>query len=173
MTDNKWRGVLIPTYAKWNGMLSVCWGTKSSYEVEVLQLLWDIIYKRRIPAIIQRDDAIYTVVRIICVCVSGVSAVLHGAHIPRQATQRVAEWRGGFASASISMICSLIKSDEKFNSPGGQRAFANFWLEGNRFLFKDVSGNSVKVSNAVETIPPKVTLTGPFRTTEGCGSLLS
>ncbi|KAI9458297.1 hypothetical protein HD554DRAFT_2042125 [Boletus coccyginus] len=121
MTDNKWRGVLIPTYAKWNGMLSVCWGTKSSYEVEVLQLLWDIIYKRRIPAIIQCDDAIYTV-----------------------ATQRVAEWRGGFASASISMICSLIKSDEKFNSPGGQRAFANFWLEGNRFLFKDVSGNSVK-----------------------------
>ncbi|KAI9570939.1 hypothetical protein HD554DRAFT_2037129 [Boletus coccyginus] len=93
MTDNKWHGVLILTYAKWNGMLSICWSTKSSYEVEVLQLLWDIIYKHRIPTIIQRDDAIYTM---------------------------------------------------KFNSPGGRRAFANFWLEGNRFLFKDVSGDNVK-----------------------------
>ncbi|KIK78378.1 hypothetical protein PAXRUDRAFT_16910 [Paxillus rubicundulus Ve08.2h10] len=35
MTDNKWCVTLIPTYAKWNGMLNVCWGTKSSYEVEV------------------------------------------------------------------------------------------------------------------------------------------
>ncbi|KAI9464859.1 hypothetical protein HD554DRAFT_2174927 [Boletus coccyginus] len=100
--DNKWHSVLISTYAKWNRMLSICWGTKSSYEVEVLQLLWDIIYKCRILAIIQCDDAIYI------------------------------------------MATYLIKSDENFNSLGGQHAFTNFWLEDNHFLSKDISGDSVK-----------------------------
>ncbi|KAF9243715.1 hypothetical protein BU15DRAFT_59594, partial [Melanogaster broomeanus] len=90
-TDNKWRGTLIPTYAKWNGMLNICWGTKSSFEVEVLQLLWDVIYKHKVPASVQSDDPIHTV-----------------------ATQEIVEWRGGFASASISMIYSLINSNERW-----------------------------------------------------------
>ncbi|KAF9232867.1 hypothetical protein BU15DRAFT_67075 [Melanogaster broomeanus] len=128
-TDNKWRGTLIPTYAKWNGMLNICWGTKSSFEVEVLQLLWDVIYKHKVPASVQSDDPIHTVYMLI---------------LPRQATQRIVEWRGGFASASISMIYSLINSNERFNSPEGQSELANFWLEGNHFLFEDVTGDSVK-----------------------------
>ncbi|KAF8119212.1 hypothetical protein EV363DRAFT_1592967 [Boletus edulis] len=121
MIDNKWRGILIPTYAKWSGMLNVCWGTKSSSEVEVLQLLWNVIYKDKIPATVQSDESIHTV-----------------------ATQRIAEWRGGFASASIAMIHSLINSNEAFNSPERQCELANFWLEGNRFLFEDVTGDSSK-----------------------------
>ncbi|KAF9224647.1 hypothetical protein BS17DRAFT_808271 [Gyrodon lividus] len=119
--DNQWHGTLIPTYAKWNRMLNICWGTKSSFEVEVLQLLWDVIYKHKVPASIQSDDLIHAV-----------------------ATQRIVEWRGRFASASILMIYSLINSNERFNSPEGQSELANFWLEGNRFLFKDVTGDSVK-----------------------------
>ncbi|KIK78379.1 hypothetical protein PAXRUDRAFT_164190, partial [Paxillus rubicundulus Ve08.2h10] len=86
------------------------------------ELLWDIVYKRKIPATIQcDDDPIYTV-----------------------ATQRIAEWQARFASASITMIYSLIKLDEKFNSPEGQCALGNFWLKGNCFLFEDVTGNTVK-----------------------------
>ncbi|KIJ09957.1 hypothetical protein PAXINDRAFT_157760 [Paxillus involutus ATCC 200175] len=61
MTDNKWCGTLIPMYAKWNGTLNICWGTKSSFEVKVLQLLWDVIYKHKIPASVQSDDPIHTV----------------------------------------------------------------------------------------------------------------
>ncbi|KIK97929.1 hypothetical protein PAXRUDRAFT_135293, partial [Paxillus rubicundulus Ve08.2h10] len=60
------------------------------------------------------------------------------------ATQRTSEWWGGFSSASISMIHSLIKSDKKFDSPEGQCVLADSWLEGNCFLFEDVSGNTVK-----------------------------
>ncbi|KIJ13943.1 hypothetical protein PAXINDRAFT_13267 [Paxillus involutus ATCC 200175] len=121
-TGNKWHGVLIPTYTKWNSMLNICWGAKNSQEIEVLQLLWDVVYKCTIPAMIQGNNLIYTV-----------------------ATQRIAEWRGGFASASISMIHSLINSDERFSSPQGQRDLTNFWLEGNQFLFADVAGNTVWV----------------------------
>ncbi|KAF8442224.1 hypothetical protein L210DRAFT_3742309 [Boletus edulis BED1] len=129
MIDNKWRGILIPTYAKWSGMLNVCWGTKSSSEVEVLQLLWNVIYKDKIPATVQSDESIHTV---------------YNLTLPQQATQRIAEWRGGFASASIAMIHSLINSNEAFNSPERQCELANFWLEGNRFLFEDVTGDSSK-----------------------------
>ncbi|KAF8433357.1 hypothetical protein L210DRAFT_795800, partial [Boletus edulis BED1] len=121
MIDNKWCGILILTYAKWNGMLNVCWGTKSSSEVEVLQLLWNVIYKDKIPATVQSDKSIHTI-----------------------ATQRIAEWRGGFASASIMIIHSLINSNEAFNSPERQCELANFWLEGNWFLFEDVTGDSSK-----------------------------
>ncbi|KAF9218582.1 hypothetical protein BS17DRAFT_883361 [Gyrodon lividus] len=120
-TDNKWCGTLIPMYAKWNGMLNICWGTKSSFEVEVLQLLWDVIYKHKVPVSVQSDDPIHTI-----------------------ATQRIVEWRGGFASANISMIYSLINSNERFNSPEGQSELANFWLEGNCFVFEDVTGDSMK-----------------------------
>ncbi|KAF9219127.1 hypothetical protein BS17DRAFT_883023 [Gyrodon lividus] len=42
------------------------------------------------------------------------------------------------------MIYSLINSNERFNSLEGQSELANFWLEGNRFLFEDVTGDSVK-----------------------------
>ncbi|KAF8451036.1 hypothetical protein L210DRAFT_3640033 [Boletus edulis BED1] len=130
MIDNKWRGILILTYAKWNGMLNVCWGTKSSSEVEVLQLLWNVIYKDKIPATVQSDESIHTII--------STGAALS------PATQRIAEWRGGFASASIVMIHSLINSNEAFNSPERQCELANFWLEGNWFLFEDVTGDSSK-----------------------------
>ncbi|KIK91322.1 hypothetical protein PAXRUDRAFT_798024, partial [Paxillus rubicundulus Ve08.2h10] len=109
ITGNKWCSVLVPTYAKWNSMLNICWGTKNSQEIEVLQLLWDVVYKHTIPAMIQGDDPIYTT-----------------------ATQRITEWQGGFMSASISMIHSLINSDERFSSPQGQCGLANFRLEGNQ-----------------------------------------
>ncbi|KAF8124220.1 hypothetical protein EV363DRAFT_1299927 [Boletus edulis] len=108
----------------------------SPSEVEVLQLLWNVIYKDKIPATVQSDKSIHTI-----------------------ATQRITEWRGGFASASIMMIHSLINSNEAFNSPERQCELANFWLEGNWFLFEDVTGDSSKVRinsthNAVQDIRP-------------------
>jgi len=62
MADNKWCSTLILTYAKWNGMLNTCWGIKTSPEVEVLQYLWDIVYKCKIPTIVQSNNVIHTIV---------------------------------------------------------------------------------------------------------------
>lgn len=71
--------------------------------------------------------------------------------LPQQATQRMVEWRGGFASASIALIYSLINSSEAFNSSESQSKLAIFWLEGKCFLFKDITGETVKVTIIADT----------------------
>ncbi|KAG0694215.1 hypothetical protein DFH29DRAFT_1006538 [Suillus ampliporus] len=115
LRDNKWHGVLVPTYAKWNGALHVGWGMKDTEECKALRIIWDAVYKGKIPAVIKSDGPVHFM-----------------------ASQRMTEWRGGIASASIGMITSLVASDEAYATEDGCRQLGEFWLQDNCFLFANI-----------------------------------
>ncbi|KIK34769.1 hypothetical protein CY34DRAFT_17484 [Suillus luteus UH-Slu-Lm8-n1] len=116
--DNKWRGVLISTYAKWNRALQVGWGTKNIEECKVLKLIWDAVYKGKVPASIESDGPVHFV-----------------------ASQRMTKWWGGIASVSIGMITSLVASDKAYSTEDGCSQLGKFWLEDNCFLFANISAD--------------------------------
>jgi hypothetical protein len=62
LKDNKWRRVLIPTYAKWNGALHIGWGMRDIEECKALRIIWEAVYKGKIPAEIVSDDPVHFVV---------------------------------------------------------------------------------------------------------------
>ncbi|KAG2135988.1 hypothetical protein DEU56DRAFT_913078 [Suillus clintonianus] len=119
LRNNKWRRVLIPTYAKWNGALHVGWGMKDTEECKVLRIIWDAVYKSKIPAVIKSDGPVHFV-----------------------ASQRMTEWRGGITSATILMITSLVSSDKAYATEDGRRQLGEFWLQDNRFLFANISADN-------------------------------
>ncbi|OAX31652.1 hypothetical protein K503DRAFT_860663, partial [Rhizopogon vinicolor AM-OR11-026] len=61
LKDNKWRRVLIPTYAKWNGALRIGWGVRDIEECKALRIIWEAVYKGKIPAEIVSDDPVHFV----------------------------------------------------------------------------------------------------------------
>ncbi|KAH7917068.1 hypothetical protein BV22DRAFT_1135727 [Leucogyrophana mollusca] len=115
---SQWRGILIPTYAKWYGTLSTPWGTKPAIETKTLRWLWDATFDGTIPATFEEEGPIHYV--------SG---------------QRMTEWRSGIASASLMSITSLVSMDPSCRTKEGLIAFGEFWLADKRYLFKDISAD--------------------------------
>ncbi|KIK77889.1 hypothetical protein PAXRUDRAFT_28729 [Paxillus rubicundulus Ve08.2h10] len=57
LTGQKWTIIINPPQGN-----ETEWGTKILFEVEVLQLLWDVVYKHKIPVIVQSGDPIHTII---------------------------------------------------------------------------------------------------------------
>ncbi|KAG0693444.1 hypothetical protein DFH29DRAFT_1007285 [Suillus ampliporus] len=59
--------------------------------------------------------------------------------------EQLSEWRNGFGSAAIMILMSFMASDTAaFSTYEERSAFANFHLDGNRFLFEDASADDKK-----------------------------
>jgi len=57
----------------------------------------------------------------------------------------LSEWRGGFGSAAVMMITSLMAADPLYETENSRTDFAEFWLADNRFLFADIDSDNKKV----------------------------
>ncbi|KAG0697350.1 hypothetical protein DFH29DRAFT_1003819 [Suillus ampliporus] len=103
-----------------SGMVHFMWGggMKDTEECKVLRIIWDAIYKSKIPAVIKSDGPVHFV-----------------------ASQRMTEWRGGITSATILMITSLVSSDKAYATEDGRRQLGEFWLQDNHFLFANISAD--------------------------------
>lgn len=122
---NTWRGLLIPTITHAAGGHDVHpWLIEDDALILILTMAWKTVYAKNLTLIdhsIVPGDAVYYV-----------------------AKQRLSEWRGGFGSAAIMMITSLMAADPLYKSEDNHVGFADFWLEDNKFLFGDVDSDNKK-----------------------------
>ncbi|KAG1888050.1 hypothetical protein F4604DRAFT_1915951 [Suillus subluteus] len=122
---NAWRGLLIPTIAHAAGGDDVHpWLVEDDALILILTKAWKTVYAKN-PTLIDHSivpgDAVYYV-----------------------AKQRLSEWRGGFGSAAVMMITSLMAADPLYESEDNRAGFADFWLADNKFLFLDVDSDNKK-----------------------------
>ncbi|KAG2125413.1 hypothetical protein DEU56DRAFT_983316 [Suillus clintonianus] len=120
--DNAWRGVFIPTIAHAAGGENTDpWFIDDDSLIKILVAAWRVVYSGNPP---------------LKHCID---AVLHASK------QWLNLWRVGFGSAAIVMITSIMASDPPSFATYEQRSeFANFYLEGNRFLFKNYPSDDKK-----------------------------
>ncbi|KAG1883580.1 hypothetical protein F4604DRAFT_1677347 [Suillus subluteus] len=122
---NAWRGLLIPTIAHAAGGDDVHpWLVEDDALILILTKAWKTVYAKN-PTLIDHSivpgDAVYYV-----------------------AKQRLSEWHGGFGSAAVMMITSLMAADPLYESEDNRAGFADFWLADNKFLFLDVDSDNKK-----------------------------
>ncbi|KAG2084605.1 uncharacterized protein F5147DRAFT_782425 [Suillus discolor] len=122
---NAWRSSLIPTIAHAVGGDNIHpWLIEDDALIFILTKTWKVVYAGK-PTLVNYSivpgDAVYYV-----------------------AKQRLSEWRGGFGSAAVMMIMSLMAASPLYESEDSRVGFANFWLEDNRFLFGDVDSDDKK-----------------------------
>ncbi|KAG1875765.1 hypothetical protein F4604DRAFT_1680644 [Suillus subluteus] len=122
---NAWRGLLIHTIAHAAGGDNIHpWLIEDDALIFILTKAWKVVYAGK-PTLINYPivpgDAIYYV-----------------------AKQRLSEWHGGFGSAAVMMITTLMAASPLYESEDSRVGFANFWLEDNRFLFEDVDSDDKK-----------------------------
>ncbi|KAG2158763.1 uncharacterized protein EDB93DRAFT_1100386 [Suillus bovinus] len=122
---NTWRGLLIPTITHAAGGDDVHpWLVEDDALILILTKAWKTVYVKNLTLIdhsIVPGDAVYYV-----------------------AKQHLSEWRGGFGSAAVMMITSLMAADPLYESEDNHVEFADFWLEDNKFLFGDVDSDNKK-----------------------------
>ncbi|KAG2105105.1 uncharacterized protein F5147DRAFT_775425 [Suillus discolor] len=119
---NLWRGVFIPTVAHAAGGENVHpWLIEDDTLILILTKMWNIVYADN-PSL------------------KNYKIVLGGA-VYHVAKQCLSEWRGGFGSAAVMIITSLMASDSTYETDQEHIDFAKFWLEDNRFLFSDISSD--------------------------------
>ncbi|KAG2110724.1 hypothetical protein BD769DRAFT_1392187 [Suillus cothurnatus] len=122
---NTWRGLFIPTIAHAAGGHNVHpWLIEDDALILILTMAWKTVYAKNLTLIdhlIVPGDTVYYV-----------------------AKQHLSEWRGGFGSAAVMMITSLMAADPLYESEDNRVGFADFWLEDNKFLFGDVDSDNKK-----------------------------
>ncbi|KAG0701314.1 hypothetical protein DFH29DRAFT_1000379 [Suillus ampliporus] len=122
---NAWCGLLIPTIAHAAGGDDVHpWLVEDDALILILTKAWETVYAKNLTLIdhsIVPGDAVYYM-----------------------AKQHLSEWRGGFGSAAVMMITSLMAADPLYESEDNRVGFADFWLADNKFLFGDVDSDNKK-----------------------------
>ncbi|KAG1869707.1 hypothetical protein C8R48DRAFT_771096 [Suillus tomentosus] len=119
--NNTWRRVFIPTVAHWAGGDVEPWGPGDHELRDVMQNIWDHIYKGRIEHKISSSGAVLKV-----------------------AKQRLMEWRGGFGVAACSILTAFFAQDTDFLDPEACKEFSRAMLKQNRFIFRDNAGLTPK-----------------------------
>ncbi|KAG1878617.1 hypothetical protein C8R48DRAFT_768177 [Suillus tomentosus] len=119
---NLWRGVFIPTVAHAAGGENVHpWLIEDDTLILILTKTWNIVYADN-PSL------------------KNYKIVIGGA-VYHVAKQHLSECRGGFGSAAVMIITSLMASDCTYETDQERIDFAKFWLEDNCFLFSDVTSD--------------------------------
>ncbi|KAG2034045.1 hypothetical protein BDR03DRAFT_870870, partial [Suillus americanus] len=126
LDSNLWRGVFIPTVAHAAGGENVHpWLIEDNILIPILTKAWNMVYADH-PSLLNHKiipgDAVY--------------------HVAKQC---LSKWHGGFGSAAIMIITSLMASDTAYETDQEHIEFAKFWLKDNHFLFSDVSSDDPEV----------------------------
>ncbi|KAG1750518.1 uncharacterized protein EDB91DRAFT_1304043 [Suillus paluster] len=119
--NNTWCQVFIPTVANWAGGDVEPWGPDNHELRDVMQDIWDHIYKGRIEHEISSSGAVLKV-----------------------AKQLLMEWRGGFGIAACSILTAFCAQDTNFLDPEAHKDFSRAMLKQNRFIFRDNAGLAPK-----------------------------
>ncbi|KIK37998.1 hypothetical protein CY34DRAFT_91716, partial [Suillus luteus UH-Slu-Lm8-n1] len=119
--NNTWCRVFIPTVAHWAGGDVEPWGPDDHELRDIMQDIWDHIYKGRIEHEISSSGAVLKV-----------------------AKQHLMEWRGGFGVAACSILTAFFAQDTDFLDPEACKEFSQAMLKQNRFIFRDNAGLTPK-----------------------------
>ncbi|KAG2156881.1 uncharacterized protein EDB93DRAFT_1247070 [Suillus bovinus] len=119
--NNTWHQVFIPTVVHWAGGDVEPWGPDDHELRNVMQDIWDHIYKGRIEHEISSSGAVLKV-----------------------AKQRLMEWHGGFGVAACSILTAFFAQDADFLDPEARKEFSRAMLKQNCFIFRDNAGLTPK-----------------------------
>ncbi|KAG1807118.1 uncharacterized protein BJ212DRAFT_1485773 [Suillus subaureus] len=122
LDQNLWCGVFIPTVAHAAGGKNVHpWLIEDDVLIPILTKAWNIVYADN-PSLMKYQ-------------------IVPGGAVYHVVKQCLSEWHGGFGSAAVMIIMSLMASDTTYETDQEHTEFAKFWLEDNCFLFSDVSSD--------------------------------
>ncbi|KAG2125894.1 hypothetical protein BD769DRAFT_1668717 [Suillus cothurnatus] len=118
LSKAKYKNSDLPSHAA-GGENIYPWLIKDDTLIPILTMAWNIVYADN-PSL------------------KNYKIILGGA-IYHVAKQHLSEWHGGFGSAAVMIITSLMASDSTYETDQEHVDFAKFWLEDNHFLFSDIS----------------------------------
>ncbi|KAG1862089.1 hypothetical protein DFJ58DRAFT_839509 [Suillus subalutaceus] len=123
---NLWSRVFIPTVAHAAGGENAHpWLIEDDVLIPILTKVWNIVYAHN-PSLMKYQ-------------------IVPGGAVYHVVKQCPSEWHGGFGSAAVMIIMSLMASDTTYETDQEHTKFAKFWLEDNHFIFSDVSSDDPEV----------------------------
>ncbi|KAG1745009.1 uncharacterized protein EDB91DRAFT_1246526 [Suillus paluster] len=119
--NNTWHQVFIPTVAHWASGDIELWGPDDHELRDIIQDIWDHIYKGKIEHEISSSGTVLKV-----------------------AKQCLMEWRGGFGVAACSILTAFFAQDTDFLDLEACKEFSQAMLKQNHFIFRDNAGLAPK-----------------------------
>ena len=132
--NGTWRCIVIPSYLQYLACQDTdkdVWTVDDDEAVSIQQEIWNFVYGDKVPHIVTVQGPVFALVSV------SILLLYYSDYFLIQIDQRVCEWRGGFASAALSVVNAFF-DDNKYESDDSCQEFARSALESWEFLYRDV-----------------------------------